>query len=153
MEKGINSWIKESFDLPNQDLRTYSPLVLAYVGDAVYEMIVRSCVAARGNISPNHMNNIARGYVRAQSQSMMIGHLEELLTEQEADVFRRGKNAKPHTVAKNASVADYHRATGFEALIGYLYLDGQDERLMELVHEAMTWFDANRPAPTKKKES
>jgi len=151
MERGLDASIREKFGIGEQDVRTYSPLVLAYIGDAVYETIVRTIVVARGNISTNHMNNITRGYVKAESQAMMAEYLAERLTEEEESVYRRGRNAKSATVAKNASVADYRKATGFEALVGHLYLMGEDERLLDLVQDALVWYDEHKsPKPARK---
>ncbi len=115
------------------DVRTLSPLVLAYVGDAVFELIVRTRLVRAGNRPVNDLHRSAAGIVSAKAQSAFVKTLLPLLTEEEFAVYQRGKNAKPHTTAKNASNADYHRATGFEALIGYLYLTDRLERILELL--------------------
>ncbi len=115
----------------------YSPLVLAYIGDAVFEVFVRRRLVLAGNEPVNRLHHAASALVKAETQSRMIAGIQELLTEKEAAVYRRGRNAKSHTVAKNASVTDYRRATGFEALMGYLYLDGQQARMLELMEKAV----------------
>ena len=115
----------------------YSPLVLAYIGDAVFELFVRTRLVAAGNMPVNRLHHYASGMVKAEAQSRMIAALEDALTEKEAQIYKRGRNAKSHTTAKNASVSDYRRATGFEAVIGYLYLDGQKSRMLELMERAL----------------
>ena len=112
-----------------------NPLTLAYIGDAVYELYVREHIICEGEMSPGKMNRAAVGQVRAEAQSALVRRLEPLFTEEEADIYRRGKNAKSHTHAKHASLADYHRATGLEAVLGYLYLMGNQERLHQLLTE------------------
>lgn len=138
MEESIDflASVKEVFDCKSQDIRTYSPLTLAYIGDAVYELVIRSVVVERANRSNNELHKKTVEYVKAEAQSAMIRALEEekLLTEDEEEIFKRGRNAKSNSAAKNASLADYKRATGFEALMGYLYLTGQSARMLELIH-------------------
>lgn len=129
--------IKEKFELKEQDVRTYSPLALAYIGDGVYELVIRTVIVEQANRPVNDLHKLTTRYVRAEAQAKMILALKEELTEVEADVFRRGRNAKPYTTAKNASRADYHKATGFEALMGYLYLTGQNDRMLELIRRGM----------------
>jgi len=125
--------IRKAFPGKEQDIRTYSPLTLAYVGDGVYDLIIRTVVVHRANRPANELHRITVKYVSANAQSKIIQALMEDLTEEELSVYRRGKNSKPHTTAKNASVADYMKATGFEAVIGYLYLTNQMPRILELV--------------------
>lgn len=129
--------IKESFDLKKQDVRTYSPLTLAFIGDGIYELVIRTMVAEWGNRSVNELNKLSTSFVKAESQAAMVIALKEELTEEEAEVLKRGRNAKPYSTAKNASRADYHKATGFEALMGYLYLTGQTERMLELIKKGI----------------
>lgn len=133
----ILNLIKETFDCQGQDIRTYSPLTLAYIGDGIYDLVIRTIVVEQANRPANELHQITTGYVKAGVQAQMIVALKDELTEDEAEVFRRGRNAKPHTMAKNASRADYHKATGFEAVMGYLYLTGQNERMLELVKRGM----------------
>lgn len=132
MEEGISA-IRNTFDIPERDIKTYSPLTLAFLGDGVFEIIVRSIVVAGRNVSPSRLHNASAHIVKAASQRRIAEAIEGDLTEDEADVFRRGRNAKSYTHAKNASVSDYRIATGFETLLGYLYLLEKDERILELV--------------------
>ncbi len=140
MEQGIEEERKRFcalFDLKSQDIRTYSPLTLAYIGDAVYEMIIRSYIVMRGNEPVNKLNRETDSLVKARTQAELIKAVEDILTEEELAVYKRGRNAKSYTMAKNATMADYRKATGCEALMGYLYLDGQYDRMTELVHEGL----------------
>lgn len=131
--EGLLQEIHKTFPGKQQDVRTYSPLTLAYIGDAVYEVIIRTVVVERANRPANALHHDTVKYVSAGAQSKIIQALMEELTEEEQAVYRRGKNSKPHTTAKNASLSDYLKATGFEAVIGYLYLTGQMGRALELV--------------------
>lgn len=129
--------MQESLGLRKMDVNAYSGLSLAYIGDGVFDLIVRSFVMNKGNMQVNKMHQKTSGIVKAVSQAKMMDSLCEKLTEEEEAVYRRGRNSKPHTTAKNASFTEYKKATGFEALIGWLYLNEQYERLMELVHEGL----------------
>ncbi len=129
--------ILKSFDRKEQDIRTYSPLTLAYLGDSVYELVIRTLVVEEANRAVRELNKRTVRYVNAASQARMAAALKGMFTEEEADVYKRGRNAKPATTAKNATLSDYHKATGFEALIGYLYLTGRQERMMELIRQGM----------------
>ncbi len=139
MEMGITilDAIKREFDCGGADIRTYSPLALAYIGDAVYDLVIRTVVVERGNRSANRLHREAVAYVNARVQARMIDALEGGLTEEELAVYHRGRNAKSYTTAKNASVIEYRKATGFEALCGYLYLLGRQERMLTLIREAI----------------
>ena len=111
-----------------------APLVLAYIGDGVYELFVRTRVIEEHENMPAHkLHKKTVQYVKAQAQSESMNALLPCLTEEEEAVFRRGRNAKSHTVPKNADLMEYKRATGFEALIGYLYLSEETDRLNELM--------------------
>ncbi|MCD8090718.1 MAG: ribonuclease III [Clostridiales bacterium] len=110
----------------------FSSLALAYMGDCVFEIYARSLVLSSGNRSVDKINAEVRGLVNAHSQSEMYYRLEDVLTEEEYRVMKRGRNANSHTMAKNQSAADYRRATGVEALFGWLYLKGETDRLTEL---------------------
>ena len=136
MEESL-TYLKEQFELPDVDVKSYSPLVLAYIGDGIYELVIRSIVVERANRSANDLHKKTTRYVKAPAQSAMIEALLPELTEDEEAVYRRGRNAKSYTTAKNASVADYRRATGFEALMGYLYLTGQTDRMLALIKEGI----------------
>lgn len=135
MEESISllQAIKDTFECKEQDIRAYSPLTLAYIGDAIYDLVIRSVVVERANRSNNDLHKKTIKYVKAEAQSRMIEALKEELTGEEEAVFKRGRNAKFHTSAKNASLGDYKRATGYEALLGYLYLTDQTDRMLFLV--------------------
>lgn len=143
MQDFLNA-VKSKFELPKQDIRTYSPLTLAYIGDGVYELVVRTVVVEQGNRPSNALHKLTTTYVKAQAQAQMLLALKDELTEEEADVVRRGRNAKPYTTAKNATRADYHKATGFEALMGYLYLTEQTDRMLELVKKGMILLEQGK---------
>ena len=135
MEESISllDLIKQSFELKEVDIRAYSPLTLAYIGDCVYDLVIRTAVVERGNEPANKLHKKTVAYVKAQTQASMIEALLPYLTEEEEAVYKRGRNAKSYTSAKNASIGDYRKATGMEALVGYLYLTGQEARIMELI--------------------
>ena len=117
------------------DIRTYSPLALAYIGDAIYEVVVRTHVVSKGNMPVNKLHGISSNLVKAETQAKMALHFRDndLLSEEELRVLKRGRNAQSYTKAKNASVSDYRWATGFEALIGYLYLSDKNDRMLEII--------------------
>ena len=135
MEKSVNLKEKfmDEFGLVEQDIRTYSPLTLAYIGDAIFELVVRTVLVERKNTQAEKLHKAATKIVKAETQALMIEALKEDLTEEELAVFKRGRNAKAMTRAKNATMSEYRRATGFEALMGYLYLKGEKERMIELI--------------------
>lgn len=137
MSQDFLAQIKEKFHCKEQDLATYSPLTLAYIGDAVLELVIRSVVVERANKPVNDLHKMTVKYVNAATQSAMITALMEKLSEEELAVYKRGRNAKSYSKAKNASLSDYRRATGFEALMGYLYLSGNTERMLELLTEGL----------------
>ena len=132
MEASLKNF-KELFELENTDIRTYSPLTLAYIGDAIYELVIRTILVEKGNTQVNKLHQRASKLVKASAQSAIIEKLKPYLTDEEMGVFKRGRNAKSFTMAKNASMSDYRRATGFEALRGYLYLTEQWDRMLELI--------------------
>lgn len=136
MEESIK-YLKEQFTLSEVDIRTYSPLVLAYIGDGIYELIVRTVLVGQGNRQANTLHKKASNYVKASTQSEMILAIQEELTEEEHQVYKRGRNAKTVTMAKHASMHDYRHATGFEALMGYLYLTNQTKRMIDLIKMGM----------------
>lgn len=133
----IDAFIRERFNIKKQDIRTYSPLTLAYIGDGVFDLIIRTVVVDKGNTSPNELHRHTSSIVKAHTQAVMAEALMEELTEEEHDVYRRGRNAKSFTTAKNATVADYRKATGFEALMGYLYLEDKFDRAVYLSRRAL----------------
>ena len=118
------------------DARGYSPLALAFVGDAVYETFIRTKVLLKANTSANKLHRSAVNFVRAGAQSLAMQSLLPLLTEEEAEIFKRGRNAHSASVPKNADVTEYRIATGFEALLGYVYLIGDSLRLNRLMEHA-----------------
>ncbi|MCI5517659.1 ribonuclease III [Roseburia sp. MUC/MUC-530-WT-4D] len=137
MEKGIDAYIKEQFEIAPVDIRTYSPLALAYIGDGIFDLVIRSIVVGKGNTKASQLHYRTSHIVKAKTQAEMMKVLEEILTVEEADIYRRGRNAKSPTMAKNATMSDYRNATGFEALMGYLYLKDEFPRIVELVKYAI----------------
>lgn len=129
--------IRETFSLESLDLKTFSPLTLAYIGDAIYDLVIRTMVVEQGNCAVNMLHKRVTAMVKAEAQSQMIRSLEDELTEQEMTIFKRGRNAKSNSSAKNASIIDYRRATGFETLMGYLYLSNEMERMLELIYKGL----------------
>lgn len=115
------------------DVKMLNPLVLAYVGDSVYDTFVRTLLVSGGYGHVAKLHKLSIEFVKAKAQADILGKINELLTPEEQDIVRRGRNTKSATIPKNADISDYRYATGFEALIGYLYLTGQIERLMEVV--------------------
>lgn len=136
MEKSIIS-LEDSLDsvfgLSSKDWKLYSPLTLAYLGDAVYEMVIRTICVKRTNMQTQKLHRKVTGYVSAKAQAKMMDALIGELTEEEESIYRRGRNSKPYTKAKNASMEEYLKATGFEALVGYLYLQKEYERMNTLI--------------------
>ncbi len=135
MEESIKlkSFINKNFNLIDHDIKTYSPLTLAYIGDGVFELIIRTIIISNGNAPVNKLHKKASTLVKASSQAQLINALLEELTEEELNIYKRGRNAKSQTIAKNATVIDYRMATGLEALIGYLYLQDKIDRISYLI--------------------
>lgn len=136
MEEGVTfmmEYLRDAFGMEDVDLRTYSPLTLAYIGDAIYDLIIRTLIVKQGNSRPEKMHKRASALVKASAQAEMIERLLPMLTEEEHAIYKRGRNAKSYTMAKNATMLDYRKATGFEALMGYLYLKEDMSRLIDLV--------------------
>lgn len=129
----IYSKIREVFQMGEVDVKTYSPLTLAFIGDCIFDLTIRSYVVAQGNRGVESLHKSKSRIVKASAQAQMIDRIYNRLTPEEQEVYRRGRNAKSHTAAKNASVIDYRKATGLEALCGYLYLQDQLERILELI--------------------
>ena len=125
----------ESIKTPVTDPSQYSPLVLAYLGDAVYELIVRERVLAEGNRQVNKLHKESTKYVNAAAQAELIMRIEDKLTDEEKAIYKRGRNANAHAAPKNQDVIAYRKSTGFEALIGWLYLRNDMDRIMELIGE------------------
>lgn len=126
-------------EFTEKEARLLNPLQLALVGDGVYELFIRNSILSNNlELSAHKMHVKAIGYVKAKSQSLIMHEIEDKLTENESYIFKRGRNAKSATVPKNADVRDYRMATGFEALVGYLYLIGDTERLEFIFNTAIS---------------
>ncbi|WP_320415300.1 Mini-ribonuclease 3 [Subdoligranulum variabile] len=122
------------------DIHEMSPLALAFVGDAVLELLVRAKLVGTTRLQPNRLHTVATHYVSAHAQSRELEILEPLLTEAEAGVLRRGKNTSKASVAKHATVQEYRASTGFECLLGWLYLQGRNDRIQELFDALWTGY-------------
>ena len=129
----LDSYLCEVFQTEEHDIRSYSPLSLAFIGDCVYDLVIKSLIIRKGNRPVNVMQKETSRLVQASAQSAMMRVMQEHLTEEEHAVYRRGRNAKSVSPAKNQSITDYRRATGFEALIGYLYLKKNYRRIVDLI--------------------
>lgn len=141
MEEELIKCMQQELSFKGVQPRQLSPLVLAYIGDSIYDLVIKTyLIDSKGNMPVNKLNRMSSGLVKAQTQSEMIGRIEHMLDEEEEGVYKRGRNAKSYTSAKNASITDYRRATGFEALMGYLYLSGRYSRMMELIKVALTEY-------------
>ncbi|HHU70584.1 MAG TPA: ribonuclease III [Clostridiales bacterium] len=127
------NYIKNLFNLPDTDIKSYSPLTLAYIGDSVYDLVIKTTITWKGNAPVNKLHKKVTSIVKATAQAEHYHMIENMLTEEEMAVYKRGRNAKSFTSAKNAGVVEYRTATGLEALIGYMYLTGKTERIMEIM--------------------
>lgn len=135
----MEDFLKEFCEWPEikkGDLYACSPLVMAYLGDAVYDLYIRSLLVSRGGSNVHKLHKQSISYVKAKAQSDTIKKLMEGLSEEELDIVRRGRNAKSGTIPKNADVTEYKYATGFETLLGYLYIKRDFERLVQLLKAA-----------------
>ena len=132
--------------VPKIDIREQSPLSLAFVGDAVLELLVRQRLVETTRLLPGRLHSVATRYVSARAQSRELSILEPVLTEEEANVLRRGKNASKATVAKHATPQEYRASTVFECLLGYLYLKGRNDRIVELFDLLWEGFDPEAEA-------
>ena len=130
--------MEESIKMDKIKLITMSPLVLAYLGDTVYESYIREHLIRQNmNRKVNNLHKLAIQYSKAKAQATIIHEIENELTEEEMKIFKRGRNQKSHTAPKNADIIDYKSATGFEALIGYLYLGEEKERLEYIIQKGI----------------
>lgn len=131
--------ISECFGVPKTPLGAMSPLTLAFLGDAVYSIVIRTIVVNKGNTASHKLHGKSTEYVSAPAQAKLAELLleRELLSEEEQEILRRGVNAKPKSQAKHASTKEYHLATGLETLCGYLYLAGRTDRLLELMSQVL----------------
>ena len=132
--------------VPKIDIREQSPLSLAFVGDAVLELLVRQRLVETTRLLPGRLHSVATRYVSARAQSRELSILEPVLTEEEANVLRRSKNASKAAVAKHATPQEYRASTGFECLLGYLYLKGRNDRIVELFDLLWEGFDPEAEA-------
>ncbi len=137
MAQSLKEQISAAFSVKEADLRTYSPLTLAFLGDAVFSLIIRTAVVAEGNRPADRLHRRTSEYVCAARQAQIADAIQDLLTEEEQKAFRRGGNANPAHHARNASLADYMKATALETLCGYLYMQGNLNRVIELIHEGI----------------
>ena len=148
MEKSVGfdfvSYMNELFQMDEVDIREYSPLTLAYIGDCIYDLVIKSLVINEGNKQVNKLHQETSKLVQASAQSLMMRTMQEHLTEEEHAVYKRGRNAKSVSPAKNQSITDYRRATGFEALLGYLYLKKDYKRLLDLVKIGLDSLDNSK---------
>ena len=148
MEKSVGfdfvSYMNELFQMEEVDIREYSPLTLAYIGDCIYDLVIKSLVINEGNKQVNKLHQETSKLVQASAQSLMMRTMQEHLTEEEHAVYKRGRNAKSVSPAKNQSITDYRRATGFEALLGYLYLKKDYKRLLDLVKIGLDSLDNSK---------
>ena len=126
------------------DVRTYSPLALAFLGDSVYSLIIRTIVVEKGNRQAEKLHNETRELVSARAQARIADVIEDLLTPEEHLVYRRGRNASPEHHAKNATMEEYMKATALETLCGWLYLQNRTERFLELLRAGMERADEER---------
>lgn len=120
-----------------EEVNQMSPLTWAYVGDAIYELYIRTYLINTTHLKPHELHVKSIKYVKAKAQAELLQKLEVFLTEEEKEIVKRGRNTQIHHIAKNATVQDYMYATAFEALVGYLYLIQQDDRLVEILSKAL----------------
>lgn len=132
-----NRYFKEVLEIEDVNPANYSPLSLAYIGDSIFDVMVRTIEVSKVNKQVNKYHRDVSKIVCAPAQSQMILAIQDELTEEEMDIYKRGRNAKSYTKAKNASTRDYRNATGFEALLGYLYLKEDYKRLTDIVKMAL----------------
>lgn len=125
--------ITDVFNIKEPDIRTYSPLALAFLGDCVFDIVIRSIEVAKANTSPSKLHKKKADIVKASTQAAIIDSLKDGLSEEELAVYKRGRNAHTNSRAKNSTDLDYHKATGFEALLGYLFMMNRTDRILELI--------------------
>ena len=149
---GLESGFAASDDenVSAEDLRLVPVLSLAYLGDTVFDLYMRTVAVRVKRCNPTDAHRFATRYVKAAAQARMAEHIEPLLTDEELAVYRRGRNAKNASLAKNATVGDYRKATGFETLLGWLYLSGDTDRILWLCKES---FDNYTPKESEGSES
>ncbi len=129
--------IKSELETGEQDIKSYSPLVFAYIGDCVYELIIRCKLVLDANEQVQKLHKKATALVKAETQARIVVAVMDALEEDELAVYKRARNAKQHTTPKNGKLGEYHKATGFEAVVGYLYLLGREDRILYLVKKGL----------------
>lgn len=142
MEEFLDLLDLKSID--EEGMRTTPPLVFAYIGDAIYEIHIRTYIIHKYKLKLNELHKTATEFVKAGAQSKIVHALEGELTEEEWKIVKKGRNQKSGTVAKNASISDYRYATGFECLLGYLYLSGKKERIEKIIGRAIEIIEGYR---------
>ena len=141
MEESLRTLILKEFPHDEIDIRTYSPGTLAFLGDAVYSLVIRTILVSKGNRQAEKLHNETTYYVRAEQQAAIGLAVYDLMTEEEKKVYRRGRNSYPYHHAKSSSLEEYLQATALEALCGYLYLQDRTDRLLELLREGIRRAD------------
>ena len=126
------------------DIRQIPALTLAYLGVAIYELVLRTMLVEQGMSHVDSLNKKASGYAKAPTQAKIFKIIEECLTEDELGFYKRGRNAKSGSVAKSGTVMEYRIATGFESMLGYLYLSGQQDRILELVKQGISGLETSK---------
>lgn len=124
-------------EFSKREIESLHPIKLAYIGDAIYEVYIRRYVLANYNLRIRDINKMTIDYVKATSQAYIANQLKPLFTEAEGKIFKRGRNSNSNTTPKNTSRIDYKLATGFESVIGYLYLSGEEDRLDEIISKSI----------------
>lgn len=130
--------ILQAFDIKERDPRQIPALTLAYLGDCIYELVIRTMLVEQGLSHVSELNKEASARAKASAQAELLHKIEPMLTEEETAAYKRGRNVKSAGIAKHATVIDYRTATGFEALMGYLYVNDRTDRILELVKAGET---------------
>ena len=138
MLDGFYKSVLDEFEIKEKDVGQLSPLVLAYIGDAVYEVFIRTMLVSQGSLPVHMLHKRSTGFVKAKAQSDIVHRIMAFFTPEELDIVRRGRNAKSGTIPKNADVTEYKYATGFESLIGYLYLKKDFTRLIRVLNMSVS---------------
>ena len=144
MEEGNEKDILTPFSsktLNQDELRSLNPIKLAYVGDAIYELYIRTYILDKFNLKIKDINKKCITYVKATAQAQIVNHIIPMLNEEEQSIIKKGRNAPIHSYPKNTSIIEYKMATGYEALLGYLYLDGNTERIEEIITAGINFIE------------
>lgn len=136
--------IMEAFPHREADIRTYSPPSLAFLGDAVYSLIIRTVLVSRGNRQAEKLHNESIRYVCADAQAAVGDAIQDILTQEEKKIYRRGLNSNPYHHTKSTSLDEYLKATALETLCGYLYLQDRTERILELLREGISALECSK---------